>query len=63
MSKTLDISNYDIDRSSNISLKYHRFTTSGFKDIEIGKFKFVSTTLFLYIFIIKIILNYLGSVS
>ena len=35
------------DISSNLSLKYHRLTTSGCKDIGIGKFKFVTRTHFL----------------
>ena len=35
-------------RSNNLSLKYLRFTPSGFKGIEIRKFEFVAKTQFLY---------------
>ena len=34
-------------RSNSLSLKYHRFTPSGFEDIEIRKFEFVAKTQFL----------------
>ena len=33
-------------RSIKLSLKYHRFTLSGFKVIEIGTFKFAKKTQF-----------------
>ena len=36
------------DRSNNQSLKYQRFTPSGFKDIGIGKLGFVAKTQFLW---------------
>ena len=36
------------DVSSSLNLKYHRLTTSGCKDIGIGKFKFVTKTQFLW---------------
>ena len=36
-------------RSKSLSLKYHRFTASGCKDIEIRKFEFVAKTQFLWI--------------
>ena len=35
-------------RSNNQSLKYQRFTPSGWKDLEIRKFEFVAKTQFLY---------------
>ena len=41
------------DRSSNPSLKYHRFTTSGCKDIGIGKFECVTKTHFLYTVLVR----------
>ena len=34
---------------NSLSLKYHRFTASGCKDIEIGKFELVAKTQFLWI--------------
>jgi len=34
-------------RSNNLSLKYQRVTTSGFKDIGVSIFKFVAKTQFL----------------
>ena len=34
-------------RSNNLSLKYHKFTSSGCKDIGIRKFEFVAKTQFL----------------
>ena len=37
-------------RSNNISLKYQRFTTLGFKDIGIINSEFVAKTQFLYVF-------------
>ena len=36
-------------RANSLSLKYHRFTASGCKDIEIRKFEFVAKTQFLWI--------------
>ena len=36
-------------RSNNLSLKYHRFTTSTSKDIEVYIFDFVPKTQFLYL--------------
>ena len=38
-------------RSNILSLKYQRFVTSGFKDIEVWIFEFVAKTQFLYIYI------------
>ena len=34
--------------SNNLSLKYKKFTQSGYKDIEIRNFEFVTKTQFLY---------------
>jgi len=36
-------------RLNSLSLKYHWFTPSGFKDIRIRKFEFVAKTQFLYL--------------
>ena len=49
MLHTLDISKQTMNsvRSSNLSLKYHRFTTSTSKDIEVYIFDFVPKTQFL----------------
>ena len=38
----------DSVRSNNLSLKYHRFSSPGCKDIKIRKFNFVAKTQFLY---------------
>ena len=43
MFQTFDISNYEF-LSNNLSLKYQRFTSSDFKDIEIRKFLCVAKT-------------------
>ena len=45
--KPLIFQTMNSDRSSNLSLKYHRFSSSGCKDIRIGKFEFVTKTHFL----------------
>ena len=46
MSLTLNISNYV--RSNILSLKYQRFTSSGYKDIGIRKFELLAKTQILY---------------
>ena len=38
-----------IIRSNSLSVKYQRFTASGFKDIGIRKFEFVAKAQFLFI--------------
>ena len=44
--------------SINLSLKYQRLTTSGYKEKEIGKFEFVANTQFpLTIFFLTMKLN------
>ena len=47
---------------NNLSLKYKRFTPSGYKDIEIRKFEFVTKTQFLW-WITKKYLNYGGQIK
>ena len=39
----------NFDRPKSVSLKYQRFTESGFKEIGIIKFKLVAKTQFLYL--------------
>ena len=36
-------------RSNILSLKYERFTTTGWKDVKIRKFQFVSNNQFLWV--------------
>ena len=50
MSKTLNYA-----RSNSLSLKYQKFTSSGYKDIGIRNFEFVAQTQFLYFILISVL--------
>ena len=47
---TLDISNYEFYSINNQSMKYQRFTPSGFNEIWIRKFEFVTKIQFTKLF-------------